>query len=544
METTGAVKSETPTDTVRKGKGLLILGLMIAMLFAALDQTIVGTAMPRIVGDLGGLGLMAWLTTAYMLTSTVVVPIAGKLADLIGRRVVYVTGLVIFIGASALCGTAQDMTWLIIFRAMQGIGGGIIMPMAMIIIGDIFTGKERAKWMGAFGAVFGLSSVIGPQVGGWIVDSLNWRWVFYINLPVGLLAVVLIALALPKHKTEGKVVFDIPGMLTMIVGVVSLLLALTFGGVDYAWGSWQIIGLFALAAVAIAAFLMIEAKAQEPILPLKLFKNRVFSTINAIGFLMSVGMFGAIMFVPLFMQGIVGISASASGTVMTPLMITMIITSIIAGQIVYKIGIKVQMILGMIIMAVGFMLLTTMDIDTTKLSASGIMMVMGFGMGFVMPLLTLALQESFPKSELGVVTSSSQFFRSIGGTFGMTVLGAVMNSQSGKLLTKDLQPVLTGMDDQTGTAAKMIDGIHSDPQSVYSMLLSPDILKALPASFVEKVSPILKHTLISSLQHVFWVGLAFIVLGVVMSLMIGKIKLSQPDKKSRKERKEAAPMMH
>ena len=324
------------------------------MLFGALDGTIVGTAMPRIVGEFGGLGLMAWLTTAYMLTSTVVVPIAGKLADLIGRRVIYVTGLVIFIAASALCGMSQNMTELILFRGLQGIGGGIMMPMAMIIIGDLFTGKQRAKWQGVFGAIFGLSSVIGPQVGGWIVDALNWRWVFYINLPVGILAVVLIAIALPKHKANGKVKFDIPGIVTMIVGVVSLLLALTFGGKDFAWFSWQIIGLFALAIVSLVSFVIIESKAEEPILPVRLFKNRTFTTINGVGFLMAVGMFGAIMFVPLFMQGIVGISASASGTVMTPLMIMMIAASVVSGQFIQKIGVRKQMLGGMIIMAIGF----------------------------------------------------------------------------------------------------------------------------------------------------------------------------------------------
>ncbi|TMV44219.1 MFS transporter [Paenibacillus mesophilus] len=520
-------------------RGLLILGLMIAMLFGALDQTIVGTAMPRIVGELGGLGLMAWLTTAYMLTSTVVVPIAGKLADLIGRKVVYVTGLVIFIGASALCGMAQGMTELIIFRALQGIGGGIMMPMAMIIIGDIFTGKERAKWQGVFGGLFGLSSVIGPQVGGWLVDSLNWRWVFYINLPVGVLATILIAMALPKHKAQGKVVFDIPGMATMIVGVVSLLLALTFGGVDYAWGSWQIVGLFGLAAVALTAFGIIESKAKEPILPIRLFKNRVFSSINAVGFLMSVGMFGAIMFVPLFMQGIVGVSASASGTIMTPLMITMIITSVIGGQIVYKIGVRVQIMIGMIVMAGGFIFLTNMGLHTTKLGASGIMVVLGIGMGLVMPILTLALQDSFPKSELGVVTSSSQFFRSIGGTFGMTVLGAIMNHQSSKLLTHDLEPVLSTMPDQSGMVADMTAKIHSDPQSLYSMLLSPEMLAKLPKEFIEAVSPILKSSMVTALHSVFWLGFAFVLLGAVMTLFIGKIKLTER-KKGEKRMQEAA----
>jgi EmrB/QacA subfamily drug resistance transporter len=520
-------------------RGLLIFGLMIAMLFGALDQTIVGTAMPRIVGELGGLGLMAWLTTAYMLTSTVVVPIAGKLADLIGRKVVYVTGLVIFIGASALCGMAQGMTELIIFRALQGIGGGIMMPMAMIIIGDIFTGKERAKWQGVFGGLFGLSSVIGPQVGGWLVDSLNWRWVFYINLPVGVLATILIAMALPKHKAQGKVVFDIPGMATMIVGVVSLLLALTFGGVDFPWGSWQIVGLFALAVVSLIAFGVIESKAKEPILPIRLFKNRVFTSINAVGFLMSVGMFGAIMFVPLFMQGIVGVSASASGTVMTPLMITMIITSIIGGQIVYKIGVRLQIMIGMIVMAGGFIFLTNMGMETTKLGASGIMVVLGVGMGLVMPILTLALQDSFPKSELGVVTSSSQFFRSIGGTFGMTVLGAIMNHQSSKLLTHDLEPVLSKMPDQSGMVADMTAKIHSDPQSLYSMLLSPEVLAKLPKEFIDAVSPILKSSMVTALHSVFWLGFAFVLLGAVMTLFIGKIKLTER-KKGEKRMQEAA----
>lgn len=221
-----------PTSTIRH-RSLLITGLIIAMLFAALDGTIVGTAMPRIVGELGGLGVMTWLTTAYMLTSTAVVPIAGKLADVLGRRIVYVSGLIIFMAGSALCGMANDMTQLIIYRGIQGIGGGIMMPMAMIVVGDVFTGKERAKWQGVFGGLYGLASVLGPQIGGFIVDHLNWRWVFYINLPVGILATVLIAMGLSKYKAEGPVKFDVAGMATLTAGVVSLLLGLTFGGDRY-----------------------------------------------------------------------------------------------------------------------------------------------------------------------------------------------------------------------------------------------------------------------------------------------------------------------
>ncbi|WP_371754667.1 MDR family MFS transporter [Ferviditalea candida] len=501
---------------------------MIAMLFGALDGTIVGTAMPRIVGELGGLGLMTWLTTAYMLSSTVVVPIAGKFADLLGRRAVYVSGLLIFMAGSALCGMSQNMTELILFRGLQGVGGGIMMPMAMIIIGDIFTGKQRAKWQGVFGGIFGLASVIGPQVGGWIVDALNWRWVFYINLPVGILAAVVIAVALPKRKrTTEKVKFDVPGILTMIIGVVSLLLALTFGGRDYAWVSWQIIGLFALSAVSLFSFVVIESKAAEPILPIRLFKNRTFSVINGIGFVMSVGMFGAIMFVPLFMQGIVGISASASGTVMTPMMISMIAASVLGGQLVQKIGVRNQMAVGMIVMAGGFLLLTGMGIDTSKLVASSYLVVIGLGIGLVMPLLTLALQESFPKSERGVVTSSSQFFRQIGGTFGMTILGAIMNHKSSTILTDKLLPIMKQLPGEASAMASQITSmVQSNPQGLYSMLLSPDILAKIPPALTQMFNPILKAALVDSLHSVFLLGLLFIVLGVALSMFVGKIAIS------------------
>ncbi|MEI7025505.1 MDR family MFS transporter [Paenibacillus sp. y28] len=507
---------------------LLITGLIIAMVFSALDSTIVNTAMPRIVGELGGLGVMAWLTTAYLLSSTAVVPIAGKLADLVGRRTVYVTGLLIFIIGSALCGTSQTMTQLIWYRALQGIGGGIMMPMAMIIIGDLFTGKQRATWQGIFGALFGLSSVIGPQIGGWIVDAANWRWVFYINLPVGMIATILIAIGVQNHRAPGSGKFDIAGMLTMIIGVVSLLLGLTFGGKDYAWASWQIIGLFILAAVSLLAFIRIDSKAEEAILPMRLFKNKTFSVINGIGFLMSVGMFGAMMFVPLFMQGVIGVSASQSGTIMTPMMITMIAASIIGGRLVLRIGVKSQLLFGMAIMAGGFLLLTTMGMDTGRLVASFYMMIVGLGMGLVMPLLTLALQENFPKSELGVVTSSSQFFRSIGGTFGITILGAVMNHQSERLLSDNLTPILNELPAASGgTTAQIADMIHTNPQGLYSMLLNPETLAQFPQQLLSSIVPVMKSALVSSLHSVFWLSFAFVVAGAAIALLLGKIKLSE-----------------
>ncbi|PEZ06428.1 MFS transporter [Bacillus sp. AFS018417] len=522
-----------------QNRTLLLIGLVIAMLFAALDGTIVGTAMPRIVGELGGLSLMTWLTTAYMLSSTTVVPIAGKLADLLGRRNVYLTGLIIFMVGSALCGMANGMTELIIFRGIQGLGGGIMMPMAMIIIGDMFTGKERAKWQGIFGALYGLASVIGPQIGGWIVDSMSWRWVFYINLPVGIIATIFIAMGLKGQKQTGPIQIDIAGIFTMILGVVSLLLALTFGGKDYAWGSWQIIGLFALAVIGLVSFVIVETKAKEPILPIHFFKNRTFTLLNTIGFFMSVGMFGAITFVPFFMQGIVGVSAAESGTIMTPMMITMIITSIIGGQLVLKVGVKPQIITGMLIMAGGFGLLTTMDMHTSKLVASSYMMVIGLGMGLVMPTLTLALQESFPKKDLGVVTSSSQFFRQIGGTFGITILGSIMNNTSGTVLTDKLVPVLNTFPPQAGEiAAKFKDMIHTNPQGLYSMLFSPESLKQMPEAIANSIVPVLKTSLLDSLHHVFMTGLVFIVVGAVFTLFLKKIKLSSRKKGTEEQNSE------
>jgi EmrB/QacA subfamily drug resistance transporter len=509
-------------------RGMLITGLIIAMLFAALDGTVVGTAMPRIVGELGGLSLMTWLTTAYMLTSTTVVPIAGKLADLLGRKVVYITGIIIFMLGSALCGTAESMIQLIVYRGVQGIGGGVMMPMAMIIIGDLFAGKERAKWQGIFGGLYGLASVIGPQIGGWIVETLNWKWVFYINLPVGILAMIFISLGLKKHQVTRMVKIDIAGISTMTIGIVSLMLALTLGGKEYAWSSWQIISLFGCAFVFLLLFMKVEATAAEPILPLHLFKNRIFTLLNGVGFLMSIGMFGAILFVPLFMQGIVGVSPSQSGTIMTPMMITVIAGSILGGRIVYKIGVKTQIIFGMIVIATGFILLTTMGADTSKLTATLYMATIGSGMGLVMPILTLALQESFPKSELGVVTSSSQFFRSIGGTFGMTLLGTVMNYKSEQLLTAHLIPALQILPDPAKEmVAQWMTILHKHPEELYATLLNPAALASMPLSVKELLVPILKNSLIHSLHSVFWVGFLFVILGVGLALTLPKIKLTE-----------------
>lgn len=317
----------------------------------------------------------------------------------------------------------------------------------------------------------------------------------------------------------------------MIAGVVSLLLALTLGGKDYPWGSWQIVSLFGLAAVFLTSFLWIEARVEEPILPLRLFANRTFSLLSAIGFLMSVGMFGAIMFVPLFMQGVIGISPSESGTVMLPMMLSMMATSIVGGRLVKTIGLRTQMVSGMVTMGIGFWLLSTMGVDTTKLEAMGFMVVLGLGIGLVMPLITIALQESFPKSELGVVTSSSQFFRQIGGTFGMTILGAVMNAQSTSLLGSKLVPYLEQLPTQAHSlVAQWKAMIDTNPQGLYSMLYSPEMLAKIPSRIQETLVPILKTAMVGSLHHVFLFGLVFVALGGLCTFFLGKIKLGTSDK--------------
>ena len=512
------------TNSKRK---LLLVGLLLGMFFSALDQTIVGTAMPRIIGELGGLDILTWVSISYMLSSTTVVPIAGKLADLYGRRPLYLSGLFIFILGSALCGTSNSMTQLIFYRGLQGIGGGILMPMAMTIIGDIFPPNQRGKWQGVMGAMFGLASVIGPTVGGWIVDHSTWRWVFYINLPVGILAAVTIYYGLQGEQIrKDKVAIDFAGAGTLIVGIVSLLLGLSLGGKEYPWGSWQIIGLLSTAFVFLLTFIFIERRVNEPILSLDFFKNKVFMATSLVGFLMGLGMFGAIMFLPLYMQGVIGVNATTSGNTMIPMMFAMVITSIIGGQIINKVRFRTMLTTGMGAMAVTFYLLSTMSVNTTALVASSYIVVMGLGMGLVMPTLTIALQNAFPPEQRGVVTSSSQFFRSIGGTLGMALFGIVMNNRSITLLHERFLPVVHGIPDlQTGPLSSVFSKAETDPQGLFNMLLSPTVLQKIPSELQQILLTPLKTSLGDSLHLVFLVGMGIMILGIGAILLIGNARI-------------------
>ena len=533
MTTTETLGPQDLTTPSRK-RTFVIIGLMLGLFFSSLDQTVVGTAMPTIIGQLGGIDMLTWITTAYLLTSTTVVPIAGKLADLFGRRVIYLIGMAIFILGSALCGMADSMTKLAIFRAIQGLGGGMLMPLALTIIGDLTTGESRAKFQGLFMAVFGLSSIAGPQLGGWIVDFWSWEWIFYINLPFGILAAIFIWVGLKDAHVKKEVVIDWAGILTMVVGIVSLLLALSFGGNQYEWGSAQIIGLFAIAAVFLIAFVFVERKAKDPVISMSLFGDRLFSIVNLVGILMSLGMFGAIMFIPLFMQGVVGMSATEAAYVMTPMMLGSMVASILGAKLLFKIGLRWTLIGGLAVMVYGFIRFLNLGLDTTQMQASIDMVVMGIGMGLIMPSLSIAVQEAFPAEIRGTVTSATTFFRSIGGTVGIALLGAVFNNKSIDQIGNKLDAIFQGFGEQGG---KLLDLAHNNPQGLYSSLLNPTFLQEMPQQVAEmfsnQVMPILKNALLDSLHSVFGVSIWFLVGGILIAFFTPKIKLTERKKQSK-----------
>src|SRR5579883_2135135 len=418
----------------RRDTLLTMLGVLMVMLLASLDQTIVSTAMPRVIADLQGFDRYTWVSTAYLLTSTVVVPIYGKLSDLIGRKPIFLFGVVIFLIGSALSGASQSMNELIAFRAFQGIGAGALMPIAIAIVGDLFTPRERGKWQGVTGAVFGLSSIVGPTLGGWITQNSTWRWVFYVNLPIGIMAMIVLIFLMPTLRSShvGKVAIDYVGAALLVLGTVPLLLGFTWAGTQYDWLSVQIIGLFAVAVVALAAFIiyeaMLERRGGEPIIAPSLFKNSIFSVSTIVTMIFGMGLFGSIFFIPLFVQGVVGVSATNSGLLLTPLMLTSIIGSVVSGQLVSRIGkYKWVAIVGMIISIVGSWMLVQLNVHSTNADVIWAMLVLGLGMGFGMSLYTLIVQNALPR-KIGEATSALTFFRSIGGTIGLAAMGSVMTS--------------------------------------------------------------------------------------------------------------------
>ncbi|MGO9310101.1 MAG: MDR family MFS transporter [Spirochaetia bacterium] len=424
-----------------------LAGILMALFLGALDQTIVATAMPRILKELNGLSLYSGVVTAYLLASTAVIPIYGKLSDLYGRKVVMLAGVLLFLAGSMLSGQSRGMTELIVFRAVQGLGSAGIFSTVFTVVADLFPPAMRGRYQGLFGAVFGTSSVLGPWLGGMITDSLSWRWVFYVNLPVGLVALAFIILQMPllKPKLERKVRIDWWGSVTLLAAVVPLLLALSLGGQQYPWGSWHVIALFGIAAAGVIAFLLVEKRAAEPILPFDLFQNRTYVIGNAAALLIAgVAFFGAILFLPIYMVMVLGVSASAAGLTIMPMTLGMVLSSFASGQLVSRIGkYRVVLLAGAALLLVGYSLMQGLTVETTRLQVTWRMIVLGIGLGPALPLYTLAVQNSVNPREIGAATSSGQFFRSIGSTIGVavfgTILAAVLSSQLPRYLPSGIQ---------------------------------------------------------------------------------------------------------
>jgi EmrB/QacA subfamily drug resistance transporter len=432
-----AVAGDRPAD--RRSVLLVVSGLMLVMLLASLDQTIVSTALPTIVGELGGLEHLSWVVTAYLLAVTVVTPLYGKLGDLYGRKRVLQGALALFLLGSALCGLAQGMSELIAFRAVQGLGGGGLMVSAQAAIGDVVPPRERGKWTGLFGAVFGVSSVAGPLIGGFLTSNVSWRWIFYVNLPLGLVALGVLAVTLPGRRDRVEHAIDYLGTVLLAVALSALVLATTLGGTSYGWGSPFIVGMGVLCVAGTAAFVAAERRASEPVLPPALFANRVFSVTSAVGLVVGFALFGALTFLPLFQQVVRGDTPTESGLQLLPVMAGLLFTSIVSGQVITRTGrYRWFPICGTAVGVLGLVLLARLDRTTSVGLAALYMLVLGMGLGMVMQVLVLAVQNSVPYEQLGVATSGATLFRSIGGSLGTAILGAVFSNRLADALAGDL----------------------------------------------------------------------------------------------------------
>jgi EmrB/QacA subfamily drug resistance transporter len=513
------MSSPTSTATPAETEGfthrqilMIMSGLMLGMFLAALDQTIVATALPTIVGDFHRSDLLSWVITAYLLASTASTPLWGKAGDLYGRKRVFQLAIVVFLVASALCGASQNMFELIAFRGLQGVGGGGLLSLAFAIIGDVIPPRERGRYQGYFGAVFGVSSVVGPLAGGFAVDNLSWRYIFYVNLPLGIVALIVTnrVLRLPARKREVKI--DWLGALLLVAGVSCILLATQLGGENYPWASWQIIGLFALGALVIAGFVLREAKAPEPILPLSLFRIQIFSVSNIIAFVSGIAMFGALAFLPQYLQLVHGVSATISGLLLLPLLVGLLAMSISSGLYISRTGrYRWFPLAGTIGVTIGLVLLSRLGAHTSLLVVSLDILVFGLGLGLFMQVLTLVVQNAVPMTQMGVATSSVTFFRSMGGAIGASALGAVLTAGIAAELPRFLP------------RAALAGGGNSGSK-VAQLVQSPAALDAL-----KRTNPALHEGIIQAYSHaidrMFIAAVPVSVLSVIAALFIRQVKL-------------------
>jgi len=505
----------------------VVAGTMLALLLAALDQTIVGTAMPRIVAELNGLNYYSWVITAYLVASTIMVPIAGKLGDLFGRKPFLLAGMIGFVAASALCGQSHGMLELVAFRTIQGLFGGMLFATVFAVIGDLFPPSQRARLAGLFGAVFGLSSIVGPTAGGYITDSWGWRWVFYVNLPVGIIAVLLVLATMPYVRSSASIRdIDFLGAGMLIAGLVPLMVALSITR-DHGWTSPEVLGLLGAAAVLLVVFFILEMRTDHPIVPFSLFKDSTFSVSMIVGFLTGFGMFGTIVFVPLIYQGVLGVSATNSGQLLTPMMLGLIVASTLVGQAMVRI--RYYRFLGtggIVVMLVGMWLLSQVTVTTSRLEVVRDIVLVGAGLGTTFPLYLTAVQTALPRNFLGVASSQIQFWRQIGGTIGTAVLGSVLAQRlpvhiKEQVANLHLPSQISGFVSSGGTNPQTL----FDPAQIAARRAQAGALGPQGAAIFDQVLHAIRAGLASTLHEVFLYGAAVLILALIASVFLKDVPL-------------------
>lgn len=510
---------------------LTLIGVMFAMFLASLDQTIVATAIPQIMADLDGFDRFTWISTAYIVASTSVVLITGSVSDVYGRKWLFVGAITIFLIGSGLAAVSPTMNALIVFRGVQGVGGGMIMALSFVTIADLFPPNERAKYMGIISAMFGVSSVLGPTLGGFITDQLSWEWIFLVNIPLGIPVIALFIKLFPNAKKDGpKRKIDVGGAVLIVLAIVPGLLGLSWGGNQYEWSDPLVVVSLVFSGVMLVVFGIYETRISEPLLPLPVFKNRVVGIALLVSLLTGFAMFGAIFFVPLLFQGVLGASPTASGSFLTPMMLGIVFGAAVSGQILARTGghYRLQGVIGVSIMAVGMFLLSRVSSSTTHTYALSSAVLMGFGLGTSFPLFTIAIQNGVPQRYLGVATSSAQFFRSVGGSIGLALFGSFMVRQFKDGMQENLPPEAF-----EAVPPQLLDQITSNPNALINSGASESLRSAFAANgesgvaLGESVFAAIKQSLASAIGDVFFLAFIFVVIAVVATMFIREVPLRQ-----------------